>query len=170
MRVLISALLLVALTGCTHVRSTQDVSLSGEGTWLVLPLTNRTATPQAGLRAAAIVESVLSRHGVQTVDAYPDSDNDGVLFEASSPGSRDKMTQWVSTRNGNYVVSGVVHEWRYKTGVDGEPAVGVMLEIRELPSGNIVYSGTGSRAGWARDSLSETGQKVIDKLLKPVID
>lgn len=170
MRVLISALLLVALTGCTHVRSTQDVSLSGEGTWLVLPLTNRTATPQAGLRAAAIVESVLFRHGVQAVDAYPDSDNDGVLFEASSAGSHDKMKQWVSTRNGNYVVSGVVHEWRYKTGVDGEPAVGVMLEIRELPSGNIVYSGTGSRAGWARDSLSETGQKVIDKLLKPVID
>ncbi len=170
MRVLISALLLVALTGCTHVRSTQDVSLSGEGTWLVLPLTNRTATPQAGLRAAAIVEPVLFRHGVQAVDAYPDSDNDGVLFEASSAGSRDKMKQWVSTRNGNYVVSGVVHEWRYKTGVDGEPAVGVMLEIRELPSGNIVYSGTGSRAGWARDSLSETGQKVIDKLLKPVID
>lgn len=129
MRVLISALLLVALTGCTHVRSTQDVSLSGEGTWLVLPLTNRTATPQAGLRAAAIVESVLFRHGVQAVDAYPDSDNDGVLFEASSAGSRDKMKQWVSTRNGNYVVSGVVHEWRYKTGVDGEPAVGVMLEI-----------------------------------------
>ena len=170
MRVLIAALLMVALAGCTHVRSTQDVSLSGEGTWLVLPLVNRTATPQAGLRAAAIVESVLYRHGVETVEAYPQTDNDGVLFEASSAASRDKMSQWVSTQNAAYVVSGVVHEWRYKTGVDGEPAVGVMVQIRELPSGKIIYSGTGSRAGWARDSLSETGQKVIDKLLKPVID
>ncbi|MAX55507.1 MAG: hypothetical protein CL537_08370 [Alcanivoracaceae bacterium] len=170
MRLLISVLLIVALAGCTHVRSSQDVSVSGQGTWLVLPLVNRTATPQAGLRAAAIVESVLYRHGVERVEAYPDTENDGVLFEASSPASRQKMTQWVSTQDATYVVSGVVHEWRYKTGVDGEPAVGVMLEIRELPSGEIVYSGTGSRAGWARDSLSETGQKVIDKLLKPVID
>ena len=44
-----------------------------------------------------------------------------------------------------------------------------MIEIRELPAGRIVYSGTGSRAGWARQSLSETGQKVIDKLLAPVV-
>ena len=75
----------------------------------------------------------------------------------------------MQSQSARYVVSGVVHEWRYKTGVDGEPAVGVMLEIRELPSGNIVYSGTGARAGWARTSLSQTGQKVIDKLLAPVI-
>ena len=130
MKQVVAMLLALMLASCTHVRSSQGVSLNAEGTWLVLPLVNRTGTPQAGLRAAAIVESVLYRQ---------------------------------------YVVSGVVHEWRYKTGVDGEPAVGVMLEIRELPSGKIVYSGTGARAGWARTSLSQTGQKVIDKLLAPVI-
>ena len=90
MRVLISVLLIAVLAGCTHVRSSQDVSVSGQGTWLVLPLVNRTATPQAGLRAAAIVESVLYRHGVQRVEAYPETDNDGVLFEASSPAIRKK--------------------------------------------------------------------------------
>ena len=170
MKQVVVLLLALSLASCTHVRSSQGVSLDAEGTWLVLPLVNRTATPQAGLRAAAIVESVLYRHGVQRVEAYPETDNDGVLFEASSPAIRKKMAQWITTQDATYVVSGVVHEWRYKTGVDGEPAVGVMLEIRELPSGEIVYSGTGSRAGWARDSLSETGQKVIDKLLKPVIN
>ena len=49
-------LLATVLAGCTHVRSSQDVELSGEGNWLVLPMVNRTATPQAGLRAASIVE------------------------------------------------------------------------------------------------------------------
>ena len=46
-------LLALMLASCTHVRSSQDVSLDAEGTWLVLPLVNRTGTPQAGLRAAA---------------------------------------------------------------------------------------------------------------------
>jgi len=162
-------LLATVLAGCTHVRSSQDVELSGEGNWLVLPMVNRTATPQAGLRAASIVESVLYRHGVNSVTRYPESDNEGVLFEGTSSANRKKMNQWVASQSAQYVVSGVVHEWRYKTGVDGEPAVGVMIEIRELPAGRIVYSGTGSRAGWARQSLSETGQKVIDKLLAPVV-
>lgn len=170
MRVLIAVMLMIAVAGCTHVRSSKGVNLSGEGTWLVLPLVNRTATPQAGLRASAIVEAVLYRRGVAQVEVYPETDSAGVLFEASSSASRNKMAQWVGTQNARYVVSGVVHEWRYKTGVDGEPAAGVMLEIRELPSGKVVYSGTASRAGWARDSLSEIGQKVIDKLIKPVVD
>ncbi|MGJ3254903.1 MAG: hypothetical protein ACFE0K_01115 [Alcanivorax sp.] len=169
MKQVVALLLALMLASCTHVRSSQGVSLDAEGTWLVLPLVNRTATPQAGLRAAAIVESVLYRQGVTAVDSYPETGNDGLLFEASSSANREKMDRWVQSQSAQYVVSGVVHEWRYKTGVDGEPAVGVMLEIRELPSGNIVYSGTGARAGWARTSLSQTGQKVIDKLLAPVI-
>ncbi len=160
MKQVVALLLALMLASCTHVRSSQDVSLDAEGTWLVLPLVNRTGTPQAGLRAAAIVESVLYRHGVTTVDSYPETGNDGLLFEASSSANREKMDRWVQSQSAQYVVSGVVHEWRYKTGVE---------EIRELPSGNIVYSGTGARAGWARSSLSQTGQKVIDKLLAPVI-
>lgn len=169
MKQVVAMLLALMLASCTHVRSSQGVSLNAEGTWLVLPLVNRTGTPQAGLRAAAIVESVLYRQGVTAVENYPETGNDGLLFEASSSANREKMDRWVQSQSAQYVVSGVVHEWRYKTGVDGEPAVGVMLEIRELPSGKIVYSGTGARAGWARTSLSQTGQKVIDKLLAPVI-
>ncbi len=91
------------------------------------------------------------------------------MWEGKAEEKRKKRNKRVESQTGKYVVSGVVQEWREKTGVDGEPAVGVMIEIRELPAGRIVYSGTGSRAGWARQSLSETGQKVIDKLLAPVV-
>ncbi|CUR47553.1 hypothetical protein ACRYJU_16835 [Alloalcanivorax xenomutans] len=162
---------LVMLTGCgtTHVRGSQDVQLFRDAHWLVLPMVNRTTTPQAGLRAQAITEAVLAQHGVSQVESYRQQDGDGLLFEAASEASQRAMTQWASQRDGDYVVSGVVHEWRYKTGVDGEPAVGVMLEIRD-GKGALLYSGTGSRAGWARQSLGETGQRVIDKLLAPVLD
>lgn len=160
----------LALGGCgTHVRSAQEVRLERDATWLVLPLVNRTSTPQAGLRAQAITEAVLARHGAARVESFVDDNGDGLLFEAASPESRQAMRDWVAAQQGRYVVSGVVHEWRYKTGVDGEPAVGVMLEIRD-PSGRLLYTGTAARAGWARQSLSETGQRVIDKLIAPVMD
>lgn len=161
---------LLLLAGCaTHTRHTQGVALDAEATWLVLPLVNRTTTPQAGLAAQAIVEAVLAQHGVADVRAYQADDDQGVLFEAASQTSRDAMRQWADKQGGDYVVSGVVHEWRYKTGIDGEPAVGVMLEIRDA-DGTVIYSGTGARAGWARQSLSATGQRVIDDLLAPVVD
>ena len=160
----------LALTGCsTHMRSTQDVSFERQARWLVLPLTNRTTTPQAGLRAQAIVEAVLAQHGARPVVAFEQENGEGVLFEAGSEESRQAMRAWVAEQNGRYVVSGVVHEWRYKTGVDGEPAVGVMIEIRD-PAGELLYSGPGSHAGWARQSLGETGQRVVDDLIAPVID
>ena len=161
---------LLLLAGCaTHTRHTQDVALNADATWLVLPLVNRTTTPQAGLAAQAIVEAVLAEHGVADARTYQADDDQGVLFEAASQASRDAMRQWAAKQGGDYVVSGVVHEWRYKTGVDGEPAVGVMIEIRDA-AGKLIYSGTGARAGWARQSLSETGQRVIDDLLAPVVD
>lgn len=166
----VSATMLM-LSGCatTHLRATPNVHLKADATWLVLPLHNRTTTPAAGLRAQAIVEAELSQLGVATVRMYqPEGDQDA-LFDGDSAQSRQAEKDWVARQNAEYVVSGVVHEWRYKTGVDGEPAAGVMIEIRH-PDGTLLYSGTAARAGWARQSLGETGQRVIDALLAPVLD
>ena len=48
MNQVVALLLALMLVSCTHVRSSQGVSLDAEGTWLVLPLQNRTATPRRG--------------------------------------------------------------------------------------------------------------------------
>lgn len=48
MKQVVALLLALMLASCTHVRSSQDVSLDAEGTWLVLPLVNRTGTPRPG--------------------------------------------------------------------------------------------------------------------------
>lgn len=161
---------LLALAGCAgiQVRATPDVHLKADATWVVLPLANRTTTPEAGLRAQAIIEADLAQHGVQDVRMYQPSGEQDALFDTDSDQSRQAEQAWVASQNARYVVSGVVHEWRYKSGVDGEPAVGVMLRVRG-PDGKLLYSGTASRAGWARQSLGETGQSVIDALLAPVV-
>lgn len=165
-----TAVLLLTLAGCatTNLRATPDVRLKANATWLILPLQNRTTTPEAGLRAQAIIEADLAEHGVRDVRMYQPGGEQGALFDTDSDQSRRAEQKWVASQNPGYVVSGVVHEWRYKTGVDGEPAVGVMIRVRG-PDGRLLYSGTASRAGWARESLSGTAQRVIDALRAPVV-
>lgn len=56
-------------------------------------------------------------------------------------------------------------EWRYKSGMDGEPAVGMTLEIVDIESGRGIWSAGGARTGWYWDAVSGVAQKLIRKLL-----
>ena len=70
----------------------------------------------------------------------------------------------------HYGVTGSVVEWRYKSGLDGEPAVGIAMHVIDIHSGDTVWSGSFSRSGWSRESLAGTGQKVIDKLVTGLLN
>jgi hypothetical protein len=63
-----------------------------------------------------------------------------------------------------YAIAGSVEEWRYKAGLDGEPAVGLSMRLVDLDSGEILWSGSAARSGWSRDSLSGTAHKVLEEL------
>ena len=45
-------------------------------------------------------------------------------------------------------------EWRYKVGIEGEPAVGITLYVMDLSSGAAAWSGAGAKAGWSSEALS----------------
>ena len=62
-------------------------------------------------------------------------------------------------------MSGSVEEWRYKVGVDGEPAVGLSYTVVDLDSGAVVYSAAGGKSGWSREALSAVAQKLARELL-----
>ena len=64
-----------------------------------------------------------------------------------------------------YALTGAVDEWRYKVGVDGEPAAGVTLRIVDVATGNTLWSGAGGKSGWSREALSAVAQKLIRQLL-----
>ena len=64
-----------------------------------------------------------------------------------------------------HALVGAVDEWRYKVGVDGEPAVGLALQVLDLQSGNVVWSAVGARSGWSRESLAGVAQKLVRDLL-----
>src|SRR5687767_1734561 len=160
-------MLLTALlgAGCTTTDTRNYTAMDGGAKWVMLPILNHTDVPQAGLRAEAIVEGLLRSGGVNNLTRYPAVMNADTLFEPSERKVYIEAEKWARIQNARYAVYGAVDEWRYKVGIDGEPAVGVALHIIDLQSNEVVWSGVGGKSGWSRESLSGVAQKLIRELL-----
>lgn len=163
--VLFSALL---ASGCTVVDRTREARIDPAAKWALLPIANHTETPQAGLRAEAITEAVLRSMGVSQLERYPSTLNPEGLFDPAERKAQDQAVAWAKAQKARFALSGSVEEWRYKVGVDGEPAVGLSLTIVDLDSGAVVYSAAGGKSGWSREALSAVAQKLARELLSGV--
>ena len=168
MRILIVMLLAALLgAGCaTTDNSAQGPVIDGSAKWVMLPILNHTDVPQAGLSAEAIVEGLLRSGGVNNITRYPAQLSQDTLFEPSERKVYIEAEKWAKAQNAKYAVYGAVDEWRYKVGIDGEPAVGVALHIIDLTNNQVVWSGVGGKSGWSRESLSGVAQKLIRGLLQ----
>lgn len=163
---LVLAVLLAGATGCTVIDRVRAAAPPEPGArWALLPIANHTETPQAGLRAEAIAEAVLRSLGVRELERYPASLNPESLLEPAERKLADAALAWAKTRGARYALTGSVEEWRYKVGVDGEPAVGITLSVIDLNSGAVVYSASGGKSGWSREALSAVAQKLLRELL-----
>ncbi|WP_370681120.1 penicillin-binding protein activator LpoB [Comamonas sp. GB3 AK4-5] len=162
-----TALALVsALAGCSTVDYGKSPALQRNASWVVLPFDNHTETPMAGQRAEAIALALLQAQGVGSVKRYTGGANAAdALFAPADAASGDAAMNWAREQGAAYALSGAVDEWRYKVGVDGEPAVGVALHIIDVNTGATLWSGTGGKSGWSREALASVGQKLIRGLL-----
>ncbi len=154
------------LVACSTTSSmnAQNIQLH-KGKWVILPLINHTDTPQAGLAAEAIVEHLLLRRGITELTRYPATLNKDTLFDPAGRKVQEEAMTWAKQQGARYALSGAVHEWRYKVGIDGEPAVGVTLQLIDLTTGEIVWSAAGAKSGWSREALAHVGQELLAKLV-----
>lgn len=158
------------LAACAVTESTAPAAqLDPTAKWVLLPFANNTETPLAGNRAEAITESLLRARGVTNLTRYPASLAQEALFDSAQGRAAEQAMGWAKEQGARYAVTGAVDEWRYKVGVDGEPAVGVMLQIVDLSNGAVVWSGVGGKTGWAREGLAAVAQKLIRNLLAPAL-
>ena len=157
------------LAACTTVDIGPPPAIDRGAKWVLLPIMNHTETPQAGLRAEAIVDGVLRANGVRDLRRYPAGLNNESLFEPLDRKQFDAALAWAKGAGARYAVAGAVDEWRYKVGIDGEPAVGVALNVIDVASGEILWSGAGGKTGWSRESLSGVAQRLTRQLLLPII-
>ena len=133
--------------------------------WALLPITNNTDTPQAALAAEAIVEHQLRMRGVTTLQHYPVALSRDSLFEPSERKVVEEAKNWAKAQGVRFGVTGSVEEWRYKVGIDGEPAVGVSLLVVDLSNNEVVWSASGAKSGWSRHALSATAQSLLADMI-----
>ena len=168
MKITLSILLaaLLALGGCAVTRHSGGTTpLARDARWALLPVLNHTESPQAGLRAEVITEGLLRARGVNGLVRYPPALSPDSLLDPAERKAQQEAQKWAREQGARYGVQGAVDEWRYKVGVDGEPAVGITLQVIDLQSGDVLWSGVGAKSGWSREALAAVAQKLIDALL-----
>ena len=65
----------------------------------------------------------------------------------------------------DYLVIGNVQEWRYKTGIDGEPVVSYSIKVIDLKTSNIIFNGVGAKSGWGHKSIGVVAQEIANELI-----
>jgi hypothetical protein len=158
--------LLAASTACnsTLTRVQRSTALRSRARWVMLPVANFSETPQAGERIEAMLETILRREGVFSLDRYPAFKDDDMHIMVSDRQRYEDSLAWARQQHFDYAVSGSVEEWRYKSGVEGEPAVGLSVRIVDLGSDRVLWSGSGTRTGGAGDNASGTALRILDAL------
>lgn len=160
--------LLAALSACSTMDVGDTPTLSNADGLAVLPIANYTETPEAGQRAQSIAQSILHQQGFKNLQEYPRDGSTDLLASYRSDQAKKQAMDWARSAGVQYALTGSVQEWRYKVGLDGEPAVSVTFNLIDVGSGAIVWSATGSRSGWSRSSLAGVGQTLIGQLLSPL--
>jgi polysaccharide biosynthesis protein PelC len=159
----------VLLVACASTQQApMSSSVGSADSVALLPIVNHTDVPQAGLRAESIAEATLRARGLRQLQVYPPQLNPESLFEPSERKAQLEAEKWARAQNIRYVVYGSVDEWRYKVGVDGEPAVGLVFHMKDLSNGQVVFSASGGRTGYSREALSAVAQKLAVELLSGI--
>lgn len=158
--------LILFISACSTLDRSQSPELERQAQWAILPFANHTETPLAGNRAEAIAEALLRAQGVAKVKRHPAWTQQEALFDSGERRQQEEAIAWAKEQGARYALTGAVDEWRYKVGVDGEPAAGVTLQIIDVASGETLWSGTGGKSGWSREALSAVAQQLMRDLLK----
>lgn len=158
---------LVVGVGCggpvTSVHRAGEVKTGSR--WALLPVQNHSETPQAGERVEAILETLLRKRGVSQLDHYPaPKESDAQLF-TSDRQRYEAALDWARGGKYDYAVTGSVEEWRYKSGLDGEPAIGISMRVVELSTGKVVWAATGTQTGSGTENASGTALRLLDRLV-----
>lgn len=148
------------LLSCSSVVSMKSINIPKASVFAILPFENNTETPLAGLRVASIVDGVALSKGYNLKPKiygeskeYTQAEINNMIRELKERGDVD------------YVITGSVNEFRYKTGIDGEPAVSITLKIYDLKEDKVILINTGSRTGWSHESVSTVAHKILLAIL-----
>ncbi|SFV50207.1 Extracellular Matrix protein PelC [hydrothermal vent metagenome] len=158
---------LILFSGCSSIINKKNLKLPTGKQYAISSFWNYTETPMAGLRASSIVESVLAKEKIIL----------NSLIEGSSEmGEVESRQKFISSKKveakalgAEYLITGDVQEWRYKTGIDGEPVVSYSIKIIDLKNDTVIYSSVGAKSGWGHKSIGVVAQEIAEELIPEFI-
>jgi TolB-like protein len=162
-RPLILIFFILLFTNCSSIVNKNSIYLPKDKIYAISSFWNYTETPMAGLRASSIIEGVISKKNLKTISLIGGSE------EMESAKSRESFIQEQKAKalsmGASYLIIGSVQEWRYKTGIDGEPVVSYTLKIIDLKSGQTLFNGVGAKSGWGHKSIGVVAQEIAQELI-----
>lgn len=163
---MLAVLAMTGLAACAGMRidTSSSPALDPQSAVAVLALANNTSTPYAGQRVQQQLAALLTAHGVGTLSIEPSAAS-GPLPVGNDAQDMNKALAWARAQQARYALTGSVDEWRYKIGLDGQPAVGFTLRLIDLGNGKTVWSGAASASGHSREGLAVLSQHVLDQLV-----
>ena len=159
MKTLLACVFALFFTACSVMTTTQSSLPHNEDesvkiTLSVFALENYTDTPQAGMRASNIAEGVLLTKGFNVINHI-----------STTPEDFQKKLSFAKHDKSQYMLMGGVSEWRYKTGIDGEPAISLQMRLVETNSSKTIWSSTASDNSWGNASIGTVAHSLIESML-----
>jgi len=148
--------------GCSSIINKNETILPKNEKYAISPFWNYTDTPKAGLSASTIVESIISNKVnklYSLIDKYTQDDND------NKENFLNQQKEEARALGVSYLIVGDVQEWRYKTGVDGEPVVSYSIKIIDLNNNRTVFNSVGAKSGWGHKSIGVVAQEIADEII-----
>jgi polysaccharide biosynthesis protein PelC len=160
-------MVVVLSTGClSKVHHGGSKRISGEGIRIYLPpLANATDDEHAGRALSEITATALLERGLPIIQTEP------VLTRAraeTAAGPEGLFLETARSVNATHLLIGTVHEYRYKTDLDGDPAVGVTLRLVDAQTGLTLWQGSSGRVSVLFASLTKASQTAVRKLVRKI--
>ena len=129
---------------------------------LMPPFTNATNDDHAARGVSELMGSALLHRGV------PLFQTEKTLLRSAgeeAPGIDGRFTELVAETGATHLLLGTVHEYRYKTDLDGDPAVGISARLVEVTSGQTIWQGSVGNVGYAFASLTSASGSAVRRLV-----
>jgi PBP1b-binding outer membrane lipoprotein LpoB len=147
----------------TKTLTTQSINKMSD--WAILPIANYSESPFAGEKVENIIEALLRMKGIRSVSKYPKLELPGEIPILDNDIRFQQGLEWAKSNKYKYCIYGSIEEWRYKSGVDRKPVVGFTLHIKDLNTGTVYWTGTGSKAGRGKESVSGVAKDLLSEML-----
>lgn len=161
MKTLLTLAAALVLTGCASSHyNTFRFHPEPKAAVAILPLENYTESAMAGIKTASIAAGILSSRGMLVEDRFS-----GAQERPLGDQELKKAIADLAAANVAYTLAGSVNEWKYKAGLDGEPAVSLTLRLFDNRTGLQVWTAVASKTGCSGQSTGVLTQKLLNKAL-----